>query len=408
MGLCKDCGAEIESGEYCESCMLLRDLGLDNMQAEGDEDFLSSINDLLPEDSVTLALDDSNVAQNMEEENDMLDFMNDLNIDEEFLNNGGNPSLEEDILSLDEMSEEPKRNSQGTDVGDILSDALGVLNDTKMDQLEEEYMSLIPDVDPMEEKAKKEKKKGFFARLFGNVPLDKDEMEEEPTEEELKAIKEEKEKKKAEQKALKAQKKKEKADAKEKAKKDKLAAKEAKKKEKLEAQVPEEPSRINRVGAGIIFGLFAAIACVVIFGTNTFTYAQSVSNAKDYFSKKRYTRAYMQLAGLEIKEKDQKTYDRVVTVMYVNKQLNSYENYYNMEKYPEALDSLVKGLKRYNKYLEQAKELDIKQDLDYVKAGILDSLNESFGLEEGDVAYLLSMHDQEKYSQEIVRLSQEN
>ena len=94
--------------------------------------------------------------------------------------------------------------------------------------------------------------------------------------------------------------------------------------------------------------------------------------------------------------------------MYVNKQLNSYENYYNMEKYPEALDSLVKGLKRYNKYLEQAKELDIKQDLDYVKAGILDSLNESFGLEEGDVAYLLSMHDQEKYSQEIVRLSQEN
>ena len=74
MGLCKDCGAEIESGEYCESCMLLRDLGLDNMNTEENDDFLSSINDLLPDESDTLALDDSDVTQNITEENNMLDL----------------------------------------------------------------------------------------------------------------------------------------------------------------------------------------------------------------------------------------------------------------------------------------------------------------------------------------------
>jgi len=391
---------DLESGTEEES------FALDDSDIGAGEEAFALDDSNFEESEETFALDDSNIEDDGGMP-DLLDFMDDLNIDQELLGEGKSDiGAEDDVFSIEDAISEPEIVNKSTDVGDILSDALGVLNDSKMDQLEEEYMSLIPEGDKKEET--KEKKKGFFARWFANVPIPEDEIEPEPTEEELAAKKAEKEKQKAEKKAAKEQKKKEKAEAKDKAKKEKLAAKQEKEKAKKEAEIPEEPSRINKVGAGIVFALFGAIACVVILGTNSFTYAQSVSNAKDYFSKKRYTKAYMQLVGLDIKEKDQTTFDKISTVMFVNKQFDSYENYYSMEKYPEALDSLVKGLKRYNKYLEQAKELDVKQDLDYVKAEIVSALDASFGLSEDSVSYLLNMDDQEKYSQEIVKLAQEN
>ena len=40
---------------------------------------------------------------------------------------------------------------------------------------------------------------------------------------------------------------------------------------------------------------------------------------------------------------------KVMVVMYTYKQLNSFNNYYKVGLYPEALDSLLKGLDAGNK-----------------------------------------------------------
>ena len=81
--------------------------------------------------------------------------------------------------------------------------------------------------------------------------------------------------------------------------------------------------------------------------------------------------AYNEIYGLEIKNEDLLLYDRIMTVMYVQKQLNSYYNYYGMNDKPKALDSLLKGLQRYEKYIELAVELDVDSDLDSVRKKIL-------------------------------------
>ena len=56
---------------------------------------------------------------------------------------------------------------------------------------------------------------------------------------------------------------------------------------------------------------------------------------------------------VSISDEDIELYDKIMTVMYVNKQLNSYNNYYAINRYPEAL-VFIKGLERYDKYIELA------------------------------------------------------
>ena len=97
-----------------------------------------------------------------------------------------------------------------------------------------------------------------------------------------------------------------------------------------------------------------------------------------------------------------------MTVMYVNKQLESYNNYMGLEMYPEALDSLIKGLKRYEKYIEHAENLGIKSDLDYVRKHMLTELKRKFNLSEKRAMKLVSMKDQTKYSIKIYDIVLEN
>ena len=87
--------------------------------------------------------------------------------------------------------------------------------------------------------------------------------------------------------------------------------------------------------------------------------------------------------------------------MFVNKELNSYNNFYAIGLYPEALDSLLKGLERYDKYLQDAESLGIESDLNYVRRQILGELKRSFSMTEKDAAELNAIKDQEEYSERI-------
>jgi len=405
MGKCKDCGASVAEGEeYCESCLLLRDLGLSGENDQGTDSFFRDIEGLLPSEERDVQTQEDNMSE-------------DLNIDEDFLNliqnsqeeSQGNLNVE-DIFSLDESSREEEESvaAKNSDVGDILSDALGVLNDPAMDKMEDQIMGMIPEKEQKKEEAGEEKK-GVLKKLFSNVPGPEPDNGA-PTEEEIRAEKQAKaeekkkakEEKKAGKKAVKEEKKKQKSAVKKKKAEEKKRIREA---EAEEAR--KDTSRINKIGASIVFTVAAVLVIVIIAGTNTFTYTIGVSNAKEYFSNRQYEKAYDTIAGVNVKAKDEAIYNKIVTVMYVVKQYNSYENFYNMEMYPEALNSLVKGLKRYDKYSEQAQELEITDDMDYAKEDILNALDDSFRLSEQDVQYLKDM-DTEEYNKEITKLSKEN
>lgn len=313
-----------------------------------------------------------------------------------------------------------------SDVGEVFSDALTAVSSLNDYELEEaSILGGIAEQEPKKKKRGKNKKgkdKGskeatssdkpklsFFERLFGNV---KDDNTAERFEEEQRKLTEPKAEKNKKAKGKKnsaadpegveefSEDKKGKNKAEKKAVKKEKADKKKKTKEVIEVidEIEEDPGRINRVGAAIIFFFFGMVAIILIIGTNMVTYTLSIQHATNYFNHRKYNQAYNEVYGVDIKDEDIGLYDRIQTVMFVNKQLNSYNNNYAQGKYPEALDSLLKGLSRYEKYIELATMLGIEADLDYVKSQILAELNNVFELTETEAMQILGYGDSEDYS----------
>ena len=251
-------------------------------------------------------------------------------------------------------------------------------------------------------------KKGLFSvifqKLFANVPLTEEEIAAIPTPEQEEAAKKEKEaeaakKKKAEEAKKKAADNKAKKAAKDAAKK---AAKKEAELKRLRAEALEQPEgKINKAGATIILLFFVVAAAVVIIGTNIFSYDISIADATHKFGNHKYTEAYEGIRGLDIKEKDMLIHDKIYTVMFVNKQLNSYNNFFAMGDYSSALDSLIKGLSRYDKYIALARQLGIHTDLDYVRKQIMAELQSVYGVDEREALELMDMTDRQDYSERI-------
>ncbi len=304
---------------------------------------------------------------------------------------------------LFEFGAQPTELEDSTEEEDLLASMAAVVSNVQTSGAED-----VP-----EQTEKKTKKRGPFSRLyhklFDNVKVDPSKIKQPPTKEELEAKKREKEEAKAREKeekeALLAEKKEQEKQVKlekQRVKKEAKAEKKAKKMEEAKLLLEEmEKTRINRAGASIVFIFFAMIAVVIIVGTSIFSYSLSIKNAETEFNRDEYTAAYNEIYGLEIKDEDIMLYDRIMTVMYVQKQLNSYDNYYRMNDKPKALDSLLKGLQRYEKYIELAVELDVDTDLDSVRYKILENISSSFMMTEQEAMEIIQSDNQAEYSKRV-------
>ena len=387
------------------------------------------------ETASTMEVDHNSLDSELSPENELLNLLNQFNPEEPM---GDDIKAISDLLGgIDDMNK--MTNEYPEDVGQVFHEALEAVSD--LDDFDHGIQQIIPDMDSLQpvelgkkedkkedKKQSKEKKKGLFARIFSNVEYDEDDIKK-------------KEAKKAAAEAKKSKKKKDKSKDKSKAqgiteeegqqvendqssdrdnskqvskaqlKAEKKKARQAKKEEKKITTITideEDEGRINRVGASVVFVFFGALVIFLLVSTNIFSYSLSVRNASNYFERDRYNQAYNEVYGIEIKDEDIELYDKIMTVMFVNKQLNSYNNYYQMKKYPEALDSLLKGLQRYDKYLELGTLLGIKTDLDYVRDQIIAELYNVFSLSEEEALEIINSESQLKYSIAVYDVILEN
>lgn len=401
--------------------------------ANPDEDMFSTFGsddfaELLASD-VSSESTESNFEQLETEHDEFLDLLSQVSDEDESA---------EDIRAISDMLSGNLNSSRGSNmpsnVGEVFSDALTAVSSLNDYDLEEaSILNNIPDKETKKskkgkkEKVKKEKKakansteeeaasdktkSSLLQRLFGNVKNSKTAAEFEEEQRKLAQPKAEKKKKvKGKNKNITTPSDEEEESSVEKKGGKDRAAKKADKKDKSEKkkktkevievidEIDEDPGRINRLGAIIVFFVCGIIAIILIIGTNMVTYTLSIQYATRYFNHHKYNQAYSEVYGVDIKDEDIGLYDKIQTVMFVNKQLNSYNNYYAMKKYPEALDSLLKGLSRYDKYIELATMLGIESDLDYVRSQILAELNNVFNLTETEAIQILSYDSKEDYS----------
>ena len=234
-----------------------------------------------------------------------------------------------------------------------------------------------------------------------------------PTEEELAAkkaakeakiaakeqAKEEKEQKKKEAQEAKALKK---SQAKEVAVVKKAAAKDKKAKIAAEEEAEDaKEKKINPKQVVTTFVILAVLAATVVLGTNEFNYHMVIARATNYFEMQKYRKAYDQIVGVDIKDRDQEIKDKILCVMYVQQQIDSYNNFTKLEMYENALDSLIKGIRKYNEHYEEAKAMGISSDLDGLHATIEKELMNKYGLSM-EVVNAWTKLDQEDYTTTVL------
>lgn len=282
------------------------------------------------------------------------------------------------LLDLDE-NESQEHNEDGSSENEI------PMQDNPLDDLD--VVGLQEPDDEISEKEKPVKKKSLMTILFGE-PDEDDEL----SPEELEAIEQKKAEKKAKKEAAKLAKEEKKAAAKEeKAAKagDKKKAQEEKKKvravkkakQKEEEEKNAEPVKpLNKPAVVFIFTLFLGGTFLFYLGMNNFNYTQAIQKATDYFDNQKYHKAYDEIKGVEVKEKDQDLKDRIYTVMYVERLYESYQNNIKLDRQKKALDSLLRGVDKYYEYYDEAQKLGIVDDLNYSFAQIQTALQDHYGI----------------------------
>lgn len=234
------------------------------------------------------------------------------------------------------------------------------------------------------------------------------EEEEGPTPEEIakkeakKAKKEEKKEAKAEKKAqAKADKQVKKNQVKEMAVVKKAAKKDKQEKIRLEEEAEDAKERkVTKNQVAVVAIILILLGVTVVFGTQQFNYHMVVTRATTYFEMQKYKKAYDQIVGVEVKDRDQQIKDKIYCVMYVQQQIDSYHNFLKLQMYENGLDSLIKGLRKYDKHYEEAKELGIEKDLDYLRETILSELTVEYHLSETQVNEWMQL-DQASYTEQL-------
>lgn len=364
--------------------------------------------------------------------------------------------IPDDILALGEdfgTEEDLEAGRYPDSIGDVFSDTLSAIS--SLSDEDQKLLDSIPELDAMESKDRKpskdkkkkkkandsetgdakkvkdrNKKPGLLRRIFGNVKEERTEEQIAQMKEKIIADAESKEQQELAAKQKAAEKKEVKKQLAEQAKKDKKQKqaetakkkaeqkaeaarlkKDKKEKKKRELQelldeIDEDEGRINKVGASIIFLLFAGIAGFILIGTKLYTYTVNLETAQKDFNNQHYEDAYQNVFGLDIKDEDQTFYLQVMTVMYTYKQLNSFNNYYSMKMYPQALDSLLKGLQRYDKYSALASVIEIESDMDFVRDEIVKQLKDVFGMSEREAIKLAANSNLEDYTAKVYEIAE--
>jgi hypothetical protein len=324
--------------------------------------------------------------------------------------------------------EEKTEKSGTTTMDDVFQDALSAVAYSSEDESEDDVLALDAfdteeqvseeeqeETTPSKEKKRQRKQKpegSFWKRIFGNIVTDETaELEAQERAAELAGAEEKaklKEERKQQQEAEKAEKaelakaeKERKAAEKAEQAAAKSAEKEEKKRLKMEREANEVVGKINPVGATIVMVFFGVICLVIILGTQSFSYSRAVNGAEDSFKAGNYEEAYDAIAGVKVSESAQETADKVRICMQLQRELNSYNNYYKMQMYLEALDSLMKGIRSYDTNKDKADEYGILNQYKELEKQIVSTLESEFDLTEAQAREINRMDDREAYTEKL-------
>ena len=208
----------------------------------------------------------------------------------------------------------------------------------------------------------------------------------------------------------------EKKAAKEAAKKEKEAAKKEKDKAKKEKpkkepkpkkeKKPKEPDNSPKIPISIIatfLVLSISIIGVVMVGMQFTGLKRHMEQAQILFDEGNYIAAYEKVNGYDFRndEKLELLRNQARTLADLQQCQDEYTAFMSAKLYNYALDSLLKGIGRYEKYKDDAVEYGIADQYDAFGNQIISELNDSFGLSVDEAMAIYKQPNRHYYTIEL-------
>ena len=315
------------------------------------------------------------------------------------------------------------------DFSDVSLDSLG-MNDGSSDAVDGGAGEAAFDMSGLDETAGSDGELGFDDSIFagmddgGEIGENGDVFfEEEPFGDE-EAIDEEAE--------LKAKKKQEKKEEKERKKKEKEKAKKEKEKEKKKKpKKPAKPKKVKEpdeiIKISPIFIVFAISFVVIIvlvakIGGEYYHYNEKFYEAVSLYVygneleegetldqeayESKFADAYNLIYGMEMKEKDHQVfYDQLTTIMLMDRHYEAYKSFMLNEDFAHGLDSLVKAVKMYDKYQNEARDLKCFDEMTVVLGWTEKSLLATYGVSLSEARELSMIKDDDDYAVKVRQIA---
>lgn len=300
-----------------------------------------------------------------------------------------------------------------SDIGDLLkADENGEELEHSEDedgevQDEFERLGSIEELKDLKEAKEKRKKQGFFSKIM-SVLFGPDEEEDDTkiaeddslgsiSSENREILKEMDADEGDGKKGKKEKKKKEKKEKKEKAKKEKAPKV---KKEKPPKEIDRTPP-LPKKPVILIFIMALSILILILLGSSNLQYGQDMQQAKDDFASGSYVTAFQTVAGSSVKGKDENFYKKAQVLASIQSEYQSYESLSGINENEMALDALIRGYGRCVDGADLAQEYEITDEMEGLKAQILQQLSDHFGVSEEKAAELHAMTKRTDYTKAI-------
>lgn len=379
------------------------------------EDNLEDVLNMLDDDAELAEINDMLKKSDNNEpiQDDMMDLLHQMADDEAASVNAGikNVDDEDDGVPLPEIPQ-------------------SVLNAEQTDQAAPSVVTVEEDSKKKGKKASAKKSKGGDGAAEGDEPkkpgvlgkffnLLTEDLVPEPTEEELAAEKEAKAAKKQEEKAKKEEEKlandetkkakdEEKAAAKKakqeaaaQKKKEKQAEKEKKaaaKRAKLEAEGPKKRIPPKKIAVGAVFG--ATVGGAIIIATNTLATQGFLQSARNAYIAEDYKTVYQLMYDMDFDEDSSEGQIKAKSeiLLKMQRRYDSYQTNMKMGRKVEALDALLQGITTYDQVNADAEKYDVMEEVDAIKAEILEILQTNYNLDETSARALILNEDALSYT----------
>lgn len=319
-------------------------------------------------------------------------------------------SEDDDAINLMDML---SGDSDLSDIGDLLkADENGEELEHSEDEDSEvqdefERLGSIEELKDLKEAKEKRKKQGFFSKIM-SVLFGPDEEEDDTkiaeddslgsiSSENREILKEMDADEENGKKGKKEKKKKEKKEKKEKAKKEKAPKV---KKEKPPKEIDRTPP-LPKKPVILIFIMALSILILICLGSSNLQYGQDMQQAKDDFASGSYVTAFQTVAGSSVKGKDENFYKKAQVLASIQSEYQSYESLSGINENEMALDALVRGYGRCVDGADLAQEYEIIDEMEGLKAQILQQLSDHFGVSEEKAAELHAMTKRTDYTKAI-------